>query len=60
MARVNWDAINSKITKVSMWTTFAGEIHLIFSFRFITNVVAFESSTKFRFSASYEPTTVPL
>ena len=34
---------------------FPGNIHFIFSFGFIRNVVAFKSNTKFRFSTGYDP-----
>ena len=36
------------------------KIHLVFSCWVIGNVVAFESSTKFHFSTSYDSTTVKL
>ena len=35
-----------------MWIAFPGIVHLILSFWFMSNVVAFESSTKFPFSTS--------
>ena len=43
-----------KIPEILMSIAFPGKIHLMFSFQFIGNVSALESSTKFRFSASYD------
>ena len=42
------------------WMAFLGKIHLMLSFWFLNNAVAFESRTRFRFSTSYDIKTTKL
>jgi len=44
----------AEIPTILTWIALPGKIHLVSSFEFIRNICDFESSTKFRFSTSYD------